>query len=175
MTQFDIHNQDQFLRLFLANEEALRFFIRSLVPDRESCREITQETAAVLWRKFDPTMSDDDFKRWAFGVARMEVLTFRRDKARDRHVFSDDLAQLFEEELSLRQPQQSLQAEALEQCIALLSERQRQLIDATYHAGKKINQVADEIGATPMSLYKKLHRVRMQLMECMNKRLNLNT
>ncbi len=50
-----------------------------------------QETAVLLWRKLGNLDSKENFRRWAFGVARMEALTFRRDQALDRHVFSEDL------------------------------------------------------------------------------------
>ena len=46
-------NQNEgFLRLYIEHEEALCGFVRSLVITREDAREVMQETAAVLWRKF---------------------------------------------------------------------------------------------------------------------------
>ncbi len=45
----------------------------------------------VLWQKFGEFDATRDFRKWAFGVARYEVLAFLRDRARDRHVFDDDL------------------------------------------------------------------------------------
>ncbi len=59
-----------------------------------------QETAVVLLRKFDATMDDQAFARWAFGVARMEVLTFRRDRARDRHRFGEEVFELLAQSTS---------------------------------------------------------------------------
>ena len=84
MSPADRDHHDRFLRLFMANEEALRGFVRSLVPTLEDAREVMQETAAVLWRKFVELDSPENFRRWAFGVARFEALAFRRDRARDR-------------------------------------------------------------------------------------------
>ncbi len=95
MTPSDHDKHDQFIRLYVENEESLRGFVRSLVPTLEDAREVMQETAAVLWRKFDELHSLEDFRRWAFGVARFEALAFRRDRARDRHVFSEDLIATF--------------------------------------------------------------------------------
>ena len=70
MEQKDLDNHDQFLRLYVDNEESLRGFIRSLVPSLEDAKEVMQGTAAVLWRKFEQLDSPDNFRRWAFGVAR---------------------------------------------------------------------------------------------------------
>ncbi|MEM7384287.1 MAG: sigma factor, partial [Verrucomicrobiota bacterium] len=96
MDQTDREQHDQFLRLFMEHEEALRLFARSMLFNQEETREVMQEVAIVLWRKFDPSLDGMSFRRWAFGVTRMEVLTFRRDRARDRHTFSDDVMQLLE-------------------------------------------------------------------------------
>ncbi|MBN8626442.1 MAG: DUF1501 domain-containing protein, partial [Planctomycetes bacterium] len=47
-----------------------------------------QDISLVLKQKFDTFQGHGDFRRWAFGVARFEVLAWRRDKARDRLVLT---------------------------------------------------------------------------------------
>ena len=69
VTPSERERHDLFLRLYVQHEEALRGFVRSLVPTLEDAREVMQEVAAVLWRKFEEISSPDDFRRWAFGVA----------------------------------------------------------------------------------------------------------
>lgn len=93
MTAAENDRHDRFLRLYVEHEEALRGFVRSLVPTLEDAREVMQQTAAVLWRKFDDSA---DFRPWAFGVAKFEALAFLRDSARDRHVFGDEVLALLE-------------------------------------------------------------------------------
>ncbi len=88
MTEHDHKQHDHFLRLFMEHEESLRVFVRSLLFSRDEEREVMQEVAIVLWRKFDAGMNSSAFCRWAFGVARMEVLAFRRD----RHAIGTALA-----------------------------------------------------------------------------------
>ena len=94
MTESDRKQHDHFLRLFMGKEQALRVFVRSLLFSQEEEREVMQEVAVVLWRKFDSAMDEISFTRWAFGVARMEALTFRRDRARDRHSLGDEVFEL---------------------------------------------------------------------------------
>ena len=86
-----IDSHDSFLHLYVECEESLRGFVRSLLPTLEDAREVMQETAAVLWKKYDQLDDPKNFRRWAFGVARFEVLAYRRDKARDRHIFGEEL------------------------------------------------------------------------------------
>jgi RNA polymerase sigma-70 factor (ECF subfamily) len=47
--------------------------------------------AVVLWRKFDQCATQENFRKWAFGVAQFEVLAWKRDRARDRLMFDEEL------------------------------------------------------------------------------------
>jgi RNA polymerase sigma-70 factor (ECF subfamily) len=173
MTPSDHDKHDHFLRLYVENEEALRGFVRSLVPTLEDAREVMQEVAALLWRKFDDLDSPENFRRWAFGVARLEALTFRRDQARDRHVFSEDLIRMLEAEAEEAAGQSDREERALEQCLKKLPQAQRSLIETVYVGGARIDEMARAAGRTPMALYKMLHRTRMALADCV--RMTLET
>lgn len=166
MTPQERERHDRFLRLYVEHEEALRGFVRSLVPTREDAREVMQDVAVVLWRKFDRLSSVDDFRRWAFGVARMEALTHLRDRARDRHVFSDDLVEMLAREAADEADVFEAERDALEECVGKLPAPQRALVQAAYAPGVRMNELAARLGRTSMSLYKALHRIRLALMDC---------
>jgi RNA polymerase sigma-70 factor (ECF subfamily) len=163
MTTADTKKHDRFLRLYVEHEEALRGFVRSLVPTLEDAREVMQETAAVLWRKFDESV---DFRPWAFGVAKFEALAFVRDRARDRHVFGDDVLAALEAG-AVAAAETSLQEErALEECLQKLHPAQRTLVEAAYAPGARMDELARASGRTAMSIYKTLHRIRIALVDC---------
>ena len=171
MDDFDRAQHDQFLRLFMVHEEALRLFVRSMLFNHEEAREVMQDVAIVLWRKFDDSLDSQSFRRWAFGVARMEVLSFRRDKARDRHTFGDEVLELLERTVAEEFDTLDTELGALENCLGKLPDKQRELLHSAYGPKVKMNDLAAQLGWTPMSLYKKLHRIRMQLMKCMQREL----
>jgi RNA polymerase sigma-70 factor, ECF subfamily len=160
---------DRFLRLFMSQEESLWGYLRSLLFSADDVRDVMQDVAVVLWRKFDPGMSSEDFRRWAFGVARMEALAFRRDKARDRLSFGDRVYQLLADTAADDADESPAQLRALEVCLAKLPERQRQLIQAAYAPNVRIDEMAKATGRTPMSLYKALHRIRLALAACIER------
>jgi len=163
MTAAEDDSNDRFLRLYVEHEEALRGFVRSLVPTLEDAREVMQQTAAVLWRKFDDWA---DFRPWAFGVAKFEALAFLRDRARDRHVFGDEVLALLEAE-ALEAARSSEQEErALEECLQKLPAAQRELVETAYAPGVRMDELARAAGRTPMAFYKSLHRIRIALAEC---------
>lgn len=166
MTPIEQERHNQFLRLYVEHEEALHGFVRALVPTRDGAREVMQEVASVLWRKFDELDSPADFRRWAFGVARFEALAFRRDRARDRHVFDQDVLSALADDAQAMSGQMEAQREALDDCLRKLPRPQRLLIEAAYERDAKIDRMAADMGRSAMSLYKALHRIRLTLMEC---------
>ena len=171
MTDPQREQHDRFLRLFMTQEESLRVFVRSLLFSRDEEREVMQETAVVLWRKFDPEMTDAAFCRWAFGVARMEAIAFRRDRARDRHNFGDNVYELLAETIVEQADKLEAERRALDACLQTLPDEQRRLVQAAYAPGVKIDELAAQLGRTAMALYKTLHRIRLVLADCTRRRL----
>jgi RNA polymerase sigma-70 factor (ECF subfamily) len=157
---------DDFLRLFAVSEPALRAFVRSLVPRRADVPEVMQEVAVVLWRKFGDLAAPEDFRKWAFGVARLEALAWARNKARDRHVFDAELLATLADAAESSSPRLEAQREALEHCLGKLPDTRRQLVLSAYAPGTSIEQMAVQRGQTRMALYKVLHRIRLALVEC---------
>ena len=133
---------DQFLRLYSEHEPSLHGFVRSLVPTRDDAREVMQEVAVALWRKFESLASAAEFRPWAFGVARMEVMAWRRDRGRDRLLFGDDALAILAEQSEQMSHQLDAQHEALEECLGKLSADQNKLVRAAYAPGVRIDQLA---------------------------------
>jgi len=181
MDEIDSQRHEQFLRLYTAQEPAIRAFVRRLVPTRADAADVMQEVALVLWRKFGlfdssavpvdvgtakPQDAGEGFRRWAFGVARYETLAWLRDKARDRHVLAGDVLEMLADEAAVAEPQLSVQREALERCLARLPREQRKLVIAAYTPGARIQEIAERSGRTLAGFYQWLHRTRLRLLEC---------
>jgi len=169
MLHSDDQHHDRFLRLFAEHEPALRTLVRTLVPSLRDASDVMQEVAVVLWQKFAEFDATRDFRKWAFGVARYEVLAFLRDKGRDRHVFDDVLVNKLADEAAVAASRHDAQREALEACLQKLPDSQRALVLAAYAEGARMDQLAEHRGQTAMSLYKALHRIRKVLLECVRR------
>ena len=168
MTEIDPQTHHRFLRLFSAHEAAIHGFVRALVPGRDDAREVMQDVVVVLWEKFDQFDTDRDFRKWASGVARFEVLAFLRDRARDRHCFDESLLETLAEE-GINDSSGEPRREALESCLEKLTSDQRNLVLTAYSPGIQIDSLADQRGQTAMSLYKVLHRIRRSLLNCVQR------
>jgi len=162
---------ERFVKLFAQSEPSLRLFLRSLLPSWEDTDEVLQETSLVLWRKFDSFTEGTEFLRWACMVARFEALKYRRGKARDRHVFSQDIMELIAEEAVEELPDLERERKALEVCLQRLGARERSWVESVYGSNLHIREVAERSGRSAGSLYKALHRVRLGLLECVSRSL----
>lgn len=160
---------ERFVSLFTRHEPALRAFVRSLVYSWDDADEVMQNTGLVLWRKFDSFDPNTEFMRWACVVARFEVLAWRRDKARDRHVFDEDLVNLLAEEAAEEHEVLHRERRALQVCLQKLPENQRRIVVAAYEPGVRLNQVAATLGKTATAFYKSLNRARGVLLECIER------
>src|SRR5260370_36572856 len=66
-------------------------YIHSLARDFNDSDDLFQQTALILWKKFDEFDRQRSFFSWACGIARLEVINFLGSRARRRLYFSDDL------------------------------------------------------------------------------------
>lgn len=159
-------NHVAFLRLYAEHEGALQTFVRSLVSSREEAAEVMQEVLVVLWQKFDQV---EEFRPWAFGVARNMVLRHLRAQKHDRHVFSEELVHQLADDASGMADRHAGHREVLEHCLNKLPATHRQLVLTAYTKGTRIDELAVRRGQTPMALYKLLHRIRQALLECVQR------
>lgn len=183
-------SHEDFLRLFTASESTLRAYIRRLVPSQNDASEISQNTTIVLWQKYgiflkkhpdynSAEQSKEDiqlhFKRWAMVVARYEVLSWRRDKFRDRHVFSEDLIKTLATDSQDHGSRLENQLLALESCFKKIPEERRRLVLEAYSARNKPQEIAQRQGRTLNGFYQWLHRVRLALLKCVEQTLASQT
>ena len=177
-------NHDDFLRLFTYSEPNVRAFIRRLVVNANDASEISQNTAIVLWEKFDSFVERNagygggesskaelelHFTKWAMKVARFEVLSWRRDKALDRHLFSDDFMETLADKSEEIDEALERQRSALRRCLGKLPDNRRALIMEAYSSRNKPQELASRTGKTTNAFYQWMHRVRLSLLKCAKK------
>lgn len=155
-----------FVAKFAHYEPDLRRFIRSLLPSWSDADEVLQQSAIVIWRKFDQYDSETNFMKWACVIARFEALAYRRKMARDRLVFREDVMELMAEEGIEEVETRRSERDALEDCLGDMPEKQRGFLTLAYTPGIKVKELAEEAGSTSAAFYMRLKRLRHQLMQC---------
>ncbi len=162
---------ESFVELFTASEPALRGFVRSLVPGWHDADEVVQEVALTAWKKFEDFEQGSSFLSWVCTIARFKALSYRRNKARDRLCFSDELIELMAEEGMTETNSRKQEYRALEKCLAKLSEKQRRWIMISYTPGLSVKEEAEKAGVNPGTIYMRTNRIRKVLFDCINQTL----
>ncbi|MGA0901239.1 MAG: sigma-70 family RNA polymerase sigma factor [Luteolibacter sp.] len=158
-----------YVKLMTEHQANLRAFIVSLMPGSPDVADALQETNATLWQKRGKYKEGTNFLAWAFQIARYEVYRQRdRTKRNDRLVFSLKVVQALAQEGESVAIEDELYV-ALDDCLAKLSEKQRELIWARYTPGKSLEKLAECSGRSAGSLRIALLRVREALKTCVDR------
>ncbi|MEO1618501.1 MAG: sigma factor-like helix-turn-helix DNA-binding protein, partial [Planctomycetota bacterium] len=64
--------------------------------------------------------------------------------------------------------------EALGRCLHHLGEEHREVLSRRYAESQSVKAIAADLGVTPNAVSLTLHRARQKLMNCMQKRLDMN-
>jgi len=169
MSPTEIEQHQRFLRALTAHEPAVRAYVRRLVPARADADDVMQEVAIVLWEKFGEFKEGAEFRPWAFGIARYKVLSWLRDKGRDRLVLSEEVVEMIAEETAQDDSRLEKQRRALEACTQKLEPDQRQLLMQAYQPESQIQTLAATSGRSVAGFYQWLHRVRRLLLDCIQR------
>lgn len=160
-----------FLELLTSHERALSLYVHSLVPRDSAAEDILQQTKLLLWKHFDDFEIGTNFLAWARKTAFHQILTHRRLKKRE-HLPLDEVSLealgAAVSELAGEIPQRH---EALRLCLARLPKEHRQLVLLRYFEDLEIEQVAERVKRTEAAVYRALSRVRMNLLDCVQKQI----
>ena len=165
--------REQFVALFVRNEAAIHSFVLTLLPDLVEAEEVVQQASLTMWRKFDQYTPGTNFRNWAFQIAKFTALNHIAKTRRERQRFQEGLVEMLAERATERTDQLELQRRALAFCIEKLAIDDRQLLAGCYAEGARINAVAEQLGQTANALYKRLNRLRANLLKCVQHRLGL--
>jgi RNA polymerase sigma-70 factor (ECF subfamily) len=162
---------DHFIELYTTYEGRLRGYVLSLVPCWSDAEEIAQRCSFLLWKKFEQFEPGTNFYAWACHIARLEVKEFRKQRARDRIIFSDAVLDAVADRAVEMEKEFPERAKALQMCIERLSIEQRELLRLRYDERRSVGSVAHVVNRPIESVYKALSRIRHALHSCISSRL----
>lgn len=169
-------NSEIVLALTEAQPRLFGFLLKRL-GCRDQASEVLQNVNLTVCRKAHEFIPGTDFISWTFTIARFQLLAYRQARARDKLVFSSELHEsinLLDDEKFEEQPMQERKL-ALQTCLQQLPERQQTLVIKRYAESFSVKALAADIGKTANSVSMTLHRIRVQLLECIKHRLNHST
>lgn len=161
----------QFLELLTAHDRALALYVHGLVPRDAAAEDILQQTKLLLWKHFDDFTPGTNFPAWARKIAFHQILTHRRQRKRDHLCLDKEALEALGHAVSELAEESSPRAEALRECLHRLPGEHRQLVTLRYYEELEIDQIAQRVRRTEGAVYRALSRVRMALMDCVQRKM----
>ena len=165
--------QTSFDHLLAANESAVRFYVRSLLPGYHGADDVAQEVLLTVWQKRDSFESGTNFKAWAFKIAKFHVLNQRRKLARGNWLIFDEemMEQIDPEWMAEKFENSRPEEDALEICLKEINEEDRELLHTRYATKTSLETFAEGKGIPPGTIKAKLFRLRSALRGCIESKI----
>ena len=157
---------DPFVELLAASQVWLRTYLCTLLRDRTATDDVQQEVNVALWKNRKAYDATRDFKRWAAGVALLEVLQHRRKAATSKLQFDESLLNILSADYVKEIEEVTAREAALGECLKKLPTNDRRLLETHYWSGLAIAQIASQLGRPISTVYSSLARIREALYRC---------
>ena len=160
-------------RLIVAHRCALFSYIFACVRNHADAEEVLQEVSIAVMSSFDKLNNETEFLPWAREIARRQVLSFFRRSKRSL-VYDSGLVDVLAlaaqntkcEEAGHRRRQ------ALQECVSVLPDTSRQILFMRYSGiAGEVEDIANQIGRSMSATYGLLKRIRLNLRECVERKL----
>jgi RNA polymerase sigma-70 factor (ECF subfamily) len=161
--------QQRFLSLFLRSEREIYRYVAALVPNVADAEDIVQQTALVLWEKFEAYDADLPFTPWACRFALNKTRQWLERRQRWQTLLEGGLAEELAQRREELRPELDLRLRHLEGCLGKLPLDQLSLVEGYYHRRENIETLAVNGSRTVAATYKLLQRVRQALQACIEK------
>ena len=165
-----------FLQHLTQYQLAIRGYIRGSIKNHFDADDVFQKTNVILCKKSDHWNQDEiPFLKWAFTVARYEVLGYYRDQSRDKHIFNDDVLELILDDSKKLAPELSKRAEFLKLCLENVSKENRFILACKYGADQGIAQIAQQVDRSADGVKSLLKRVRHKIRICITNKMEASS
>lgn len=163
---------DLFVELFSFNHSRIMSFIYTLVPNVSDAEDIMQETAKVLWEKFDEFEVGTNFVSWAVTIAKYQVLSYRR-RYNTKVPLNPQLIETLCEESKVPLAADHARIDALRNCIARLNRKDQRLIQCRFEKRMTAKTLSKQIGVAMNTIYRNESRILELLMKCVRNHLGI--
>lgn len=162
---------DRFMQALTQSQRSLLGYIAGMTPTLNDAEDVLQEVNLALWKKRQRYDQRQDFLRWAFAFAGMEIRRFRGRAANQRIWPNDALIESLTDEYQKGLQVAELRRDALGECMSKLGPTESKFITGFYSKQASAQDLAAESGRPLSSVYKVLTRARNALRECVERNL----
>ena len=163
---------EEFVEMLTEAQQKIHGFILKRLVDHHQTNEVLQLTNIVLCRKANDFQIGTNFMAWALTVANFQILSFRKNQSRERLIFSDRTFDQIIEEDGKRPDDTSFRLSHLNECLKKIDKENFKLLKARYERRLSFKEIANVSHKTSNAIRIQMHRIRNQLMICIEKRMN---
>jgi RNA polymerase sigma-70 factor (ECF subfamily) len=160
---------DEFLRLLMANQKRIYAFILAAVPNQVDADDLFQETVLLMWSKFNSFTRGTSFTAWGITVAKYQILSVRKRHSTRSALLSQAAMDLLHDESEPFVEQTDSRMQALRKCVGKLDQRDYDLICLRYRDETSVKTIAEQMGRSIQSIYKRIARIHDALLRCVRK------
>jgi RNA polymerase sigma-70 factor (ECF subfamily) len=173
----DVDNKEKesyqrFIKLYLANERRIYGYVRALIANWSDVDDIIQETASVMWSKFDGFQEGTNFSAWALRIAHFQVLNYCKNHKKDKIYFSNRAVDILSDQIMARDQNPDQRLNILKNCLEKLQAGERDLIQMRYEHGATTRGVSEKTGKALHVLYRLLDKIHIKLLLCVRRTLS---
>ena len=162
---------EKLLKHFVEEDAVLRAYVYAATRSYEDANDVLQDVWRTLMQKLDQYDDSRQFRPWAMGVARMQVLRWRQEKGRNREIPSSDILDILATTAEEHADEIDVRLSFLQECLGRLTTSCRNIMQMKYLDGKKIADIAVQVGRNVSAVEMTLVRSRRVLRECMDHRM----
>ena len=154
-------------------QPAVSAYISSMVTDFQDAEDILQTVALAMAEKYDTYNPSHSFLSWVLGIARHKIHDYYRTQSKSRKMkildveTMDRVAQAYEAE----SPHLAEMHYAMEYCLGKLTEHWQKILEMRYIRELSVQRMAQQLGISKNAIFITLHRVRLALLKCIERRL----
>lgn len=158
-----------FFRLYNTVQQMLYSYLLAIVHNHSDAEDLLQETAVVLWDKFDKYQEGTSFDRWAMKIASNNALNFMRKNRNTKRFFHEAFYEMVSQQAQEDSDSIAERSEAFHFCLNKLPENCRELLSMRYQKDVSIKHISQLTGRSANGLYQSFSRIISAVRECMDK------
>jgi RNA polymerase sigma-70 factor (ECF subfamily) len=164
---------------FIRERHRLSAFVGGLLRDAHAAEDLIQEVWVRLAAEVERGTQLNNQAGWCRGVA-SNLIRQHWDRQQSAKVVADsavlecflDRVEMAFTEVTEDAAAWATRQQALDECVAALPDRSRQMLTLRYESRAPMDEVARAMGQTFESVTKALYRVRRMLLECVERKLS---
>jgi RNA polymerase sigma-70 factor, ECF subfamily len=166
-------SETELVRWLLSERARLLAYIWAIVRDNHLTEDIFQEVSLLAVDKRSEIRNSAALPVWLRKAARFHALAAIRRDRKNPAVLSNEVLDALDRSWASRdQASAAATVEALQQCLAELAPKSRELVALRYQDRLSGDEVAGRLGVKVHSVYVALGRVHRALRDCIQRRLS---